>query len=368
MKISCTQAKLNKGLSIVSRIVGTRTTLPVLSNIYLEAKGGQLKLSATDLEIGVTTSIGAKVDEEGSLTVPARLISDFIAANSDENLDLESKATTLHLKSARYEANIKGIDSSEYPVLPEIAKDSLVELVVADFIRAISEVVVACATDDTRPVLSGIYFKFEPDNLYLVATDSYRLAEKKISVPGLITEKEFIVPARTMQEILRIASSSEGLEKIGISATDNQVSFSLGDTQVISRLIEGQFPNYKQIIPTSFKSSAEIELKEFSSAIKMASLFARQGGNNVKVRFSGPEVVITSIADQVGDNVSNVPAVVSTDSEEITFNAKYIGDILQVLPDKKLLFEVNDKFSAGVIRPEKAKDFVYIIMPLRVEE
>lgn len=368
MKISCTQAKLNKGLSIVSRIVGTRTTLPVLSNIYLEAKGGQLKLSATDLEIGVTTSIGAKVDEEGSLTVPARLVSDFIAANSDENLNLESKATTLHLKSQRYEANIKGIDSSEYPVLPEIAKDSLVELPVSDFIRAISEVVVACATDDTRPVLSGIYFKFEPDNLFLVATDSYRLAEKKISVPGLNTEKEFIVPARTMQEILRIASSSEGLAKIGISATDNQVSFSVGDTQVISRLIEGQFPNYKQIIPTAFKSTAEIDLKEFSSAIKMASLFARQGGNNVKIRFSGTEVVITSIADQVGDNVSNVPAVISTDSEEITFNAKYIGDILQVLPDKKLVFEVNDKFSAGVIRPEKARDFVYIIMPLRVEE
>ncbi|MEI6144573.1 MAG: DNA polymerase III subunit beta [Candidatus Berkelbacteria bacterium] len=368
MKISCTQANLNKGLSIVSRIVGTRTTLPVLSNIYLEAKDGQLKLSATDLEIGVTTSIGAKVDEEGALTVPARLISDFIAANSDESLDLESKATTMHLKSARYEANIKGIDSSEYPVLPDISKDSLIDLATGDFTRAISEVVVACATDDTRPVLSGIYFKFEKDFLYLVATDSYRLAEKKISVPGSTVEKEFIVPARTMQEILRITASSQGLEKVGISATDNQVSFTIGDTQVVSRLIEGSFPNYKQIIPSAFKSTAEIEVKEFSSAIKMASLFARQGGNNVKIRFEGSEVTITSVADQVGDNISKVPAIVSVDSEEITFNAKYIGDILQVLPDKKLVFEVNDKFSAGVIRPEKAKDFVYIIMPLRVEE
>ncbi|MEI8060934.1 MAG: DNA polymerase III subunit beta [Candidatus Berkelbacteria bacterium] len=368
MKISCTQANLNKGLSIVSRIVGTRTTLPVLSNIYLEAKDGQLKLSATDLEIGVTTSIGAKVDEEGALTVPARLISDFIAANSDESLDLESKATTMHLKSARYEANIKGIDSSEYPVLPDISKDSLIDLATGDFTQAISEVVVACATDDTRPVLSGIYFKFEKDFLYLVATDSYRLAEKKISIPGSDVEKEFIVPARTMQEILRITAAASGLEKVGISATDNQVSFTIGDTQVVSRLIEGSFPNYKQIIPSAFKSAAEIEVKEFSSAIKMASLFARQGGNNVKIRFEGPEVTITSVADQVGDNISKVPATVSVDSEEITFNAKYIGDILQVLPDKKLVFEVNDRFSAGVIRPEKSKDFVYIIMPLRVEE
>jgi len=368
MKISCTQEKLNKGLSIVSRIVGTRTTLPVLSNIYLEATAGQLKLSATDLEIGVTTSIGAKVDEEGSLTVPARLISEFIAANNDDNLNLESKATTLHLKSQRYEANIKGIDSSEYPVLPEVSKESLVELPVSEFTAAISEVIVACASDDTRPVLSGIYFKFERDTLYLVATDSYRLAEKKISVPGLDGEREFIVPARTMQEILRIAGAVETTEKIGISATDNQVSLTLGGTQIVSRLIEGSFPNYKQIIPTSFKSTANVELPEFSSAVKMASLFARQGGNNVKVKFSGGEIVITSVADQVGDNISRVKAEISSDSDEITFNAKYIADILQVLPEKKLLFEVNDKFSAGVIRPEKAKDFVYIIMPLRVEE
>ncbi|MFA5158434.1 MAG: DNA polymerase III subunit beta [Patescibacteria group bacterium] len=368
MKISCTQEKLNKGLSIVSRIVGSRTTLPVLSNIYLEGKSGQLKLSATDLEIGVMTSIGAKVDEEGALTVPARLLSEFIANNSDENLDLESKATTLHLKSQRYEANIKGIDPAEYPVLPEISNDNLVELPAADFIRAISEVIVAAATDDTRPVLAGIYFKFEANTLLLVATDSYRLAEKKIEVPGLAVEKEFIVPQRTMQEVLRIASSVESDSKIAISATDNQVSFSLLDTLVISRLIEGAFPNYKQIIPTAFKSQAELDLKEFSSAVKMASLFARQGGNNIKVKFAGSELVITSVADQVGDNVSKVSATISADSEEIAFNAKYISDILSVLPEKKLFFEVNDKFSAGVIRPEKTKDFVYIIMPLRVEE
>jgi len=368
MKISCVQSKLNKGLSIVSRIVGTRTTLPVLSNIYLSARSGQLKLSATDLEIGVTTSLGAKIDEDGQLTIPARLLSDFIAANSDESLSLESKNTTLNLKSKRYEANIKGIDASEYPVLPDISNNSLIEINSKDLIQAISEVVVACATDDTRPVLSGVYFKFEDDILYLVATDSYRLAEKKIKLSKSIASKEFIVPARTMHELLRIASMVDTLENIAISATDNQVSFDIGDTQIISRLIEGSFPNYKQIIPNSFRSSAEIDLSEFSSAVKMASLFARQGGNNVKIKFIDSQIIITSIADQVGDNISIVPAKITDNSEEITFNAKYIADILQVLPDKKMYFEVNDKFSAGVIRPEKKNDFVYIIMPLRVEE
>ena len=368
MKISCTQERLNKGLSIVSRIVGNRTTLPVLSNIHLESKGGVLKLSATDLEIGITTSIGAKVDEEGALTIPARLMSEFVSSNNDENINLVSSGTTLNLTSKRYEANIKGIDPAEYPALPEISKDFLIELTPADFSQAISEVIVACATDDTRPVLSGVYFKFEKDLLYLVATDSYRLAEKKVEVPGSISDKEFIVPSRTMQEVLRIASTMDNNLKVGISATENQVSFSMGETQIVSRLIEGAFPNYTQIIPTSFKATAEIDLKELSSAVKMASLFARQGGNNIKIKFTSNELIITSVADQVGDNVSKVSASISAESEEIAFNAKYISDILTVLPEKKLLFEVNDKFSAGVIKPEKAKDFVYIIMPLRVEE
>jgi len=368
MKISCTQNKLNKGLSIVSRIVGTRTTLPVLSNIYLEAKGGYLRLSATDLELGVTTSIGAKVDQEGATTVPARLISEFVATNGDESLDLESKDHTLHLKSQRFEANIKGIDPSEFPLIPEIAKDSLVEIKSDEFIEAVSEVIIACANDDTRPVLSGIYFKFEAGVLLMVATDSYRLAEKKIEISDKQISKEFIVPARTMQEILRIASTAEALENISISASENQVAFTIGDSQVVSRLIEGAFPNYKQIIPSAFKAKAITSLSELTSAVKMAALFARQSANNIKVKLSENELVITSVADQVGDNVSRIPAEVSGEAEEIAFNAKYILDVLSVLGDKKVLFEINDKASPGVIKSEKNKDYIYIIMPLRVEE
>ena len=317
MKISCTQNKLNKGLSIVSRIVGSRTTLPVLSNIHLEAKGGQLKLSATDLEIGVTTSIGAKIDTEGATTVPARLISEFVAANGDESIDMESKDTTLHLKSQRYEANIKGIDPAEFPVIPDITNDPLVSLKSSVLIKAISEVIIACATDDTRPVLSGVYFKFSEGILYMVATDSYRLAEKKIDLAGVKIEKEFIVPARTMQEILRISSAAENLENISISATDNQVSFAIGDTQIVSRLIEGAFPNYKQIIPTSFKSKAVISLPELVSAVKMAALFARQGANNIKMKLTADELIITSVADQIGDNISRISAEISGEAEEI---------------------------------------------------
>jgi len=368
MKISCTQNKLNKGLSIVSRVVGSRTTLPVLSNIFLEAKSGQLKLSATDLEIGVTTSIGAKVDLEGSTTVPARLISEFIAANGDESINLESKNTTLHLKSQRYEANIKGIDPTEFPVIPDITNDPLVTIKSGIFIKAVSEVIIACATDDTRPVLSGVYFKFDAGTLYMVATDSYRLAEKTIDLPGSQVAKEFIVPVRSMQELLRIASATEELENISISATDNQVSFAVGETQIVSRLIEGAFPNYKQIIPTAFNSKAIISLPELVSAVKMAALFARQGANNIKMKLSDGELVITSVADQIGDNISRISAEITGEAEEVAFNAKYVLDILQVLPDKKVLFELNDKTSPGVIKPEKSNDFVYIIMPLRVEE
>lgn len=368
MKISCTQDRLNKGLAVVSRIVGSRTTLPVLSNIYIEAKSGELKLSATDLEIGITTSIGAKVEEEGALTVPAKLISEFIANNNDENININSKDHTLHLKSERYEANIKGIDPSEFPQVPDIAKDTLIEIDSDVFKRSISEVIIASATDETRPVLAGLYFKFESGILYLVATDSYRLAEKKIEIKNSEINKEFIVPARTMHEVLRIASAVEKLESISISATDNQVSFSVGNTLIISRLIEGSFPNYRQIIPSGHKSKAIVDLKDFSSAVRMAALFARQGGNNVKIRLLDSKLIITSIADQVGDNISTVVADIEGDEVEIAFNAKYITDILQVLTDKKVVFELSDKSSPGVIRTEKSKDYLYIIMPLRVEE
>lgn len=368
MKISCTQERLNRGLNIVSRVVGNRVTLPVLSNIFLETKDGQLKLSATDLEIGVITSVSAKVDSEGALTVPARLISEFIATNTDENLEIEAQKNSLHIKSQRYEANINGIDATEFPTIPEVDQKSMINLKSADFLAAIKEVIIACANDDTRPVLAGVYFKFEKGILYLVTTDSYRLAEKKIEIEDKTIEKEFIVPARTIHELIRIASLLEKIENIGISASENQVAFNLGETQIVSRLIEGAFPNYKQIIPTGFKSNAKVDLKEFSSAVKMAALFARQSANNIKIKFIPNELLITSVADQIGDNISKVNCETTGDEVEIAFNAKYVTDILTVLNDKNLIFEVNDKASPGVIKSEKDKDFVYIIMPLRVEE
>ena len=367
MKISCTQEKLNKGLSAVSRIVGIRTTLPVLSNICLEAKHGSLEISATDLEIGIRTKIGAKIDKDGAITIPARLLSEFVANNSDENIDLELKETTLHLKSQRYEANIKGIDFSEFPQVPTVSDEAIVEIRTEVLTKSISEVIIAAATDDTRPVLSGIYFKFVGGTLYMVATDSYRLAEKTIEIPKVNKDCEFIVPTKTMHEVLRITSLSAE-EKVKIFISENQVAFSAGESEIVSRLIEGAFPNYKQIIPASFKTTADINLVEFSSAVKMAALFARQGANNIRIKFAPSEVIISSVADQVGDNVAKIAATSSAESEEITFNAKYLLDILQVLPDKKVIFEVNDKMSPGLIRGEKTKDYLYIIMPLRVEE
>ncbi|MCX6812382.1 MAG: DNA polymerase III subunit beta [Candidatus Berkelbacteria bacterium] len=369
MKISCTQEKLNRGLSTVSRIVGNRTTLPVLSNIYLETGDGCLKLSATDLEIGIVTTIAAKVDEAGATTVPARLMSEFVANNSDPNILLETKDNTTHLKSERFDANIKGIDPAEFPVLPEVSKEAEISISAEVFSRAVSEVIIACANDETRPVLSGIYFRFEAGVLYLVATDSYRLSEKKIKLTTPVpNDKEFIVPARTMQEILRISSSLVSGEKIILSASENQVAFVLGETKIISRLIEGAFPNYKQIIPTAFRSTAKVELKDFAAAVKMAALFARQGAGNIKVKLANDQIILTSIADQVGDNISNLPAEISGDEVEITFNAKFILDLLTVVTEKKILIEVNDKTSPGIIKPEKESDFAYIIMPLRVEE
>jgi len=368
MKLSCTQEKLNKGINIVSRIVSPRGTLPVLNNILLQTDKGRLKISATDLEIGINTWIGAKVDSDGGITVPARLISDFVNTNSDEAIILELKDTTLSLKSDKYKANIKGIGASEFPLIPEVKKESLIELAGKDLKKSISEVVFASALDETRPVLMGVLMKVKDNIMKLVATDSYRLAEKTITLNKKVPQEiNIIIPQRTMNELGRIISGDE--EKIEIRIGENQIHFTLGDTQLVSRLIEGSFPDYNQIIPSSSETKTTLSVDKFANAIKMASYFARESANNIKLKIaSGKHIEVIAVSAQIGDNVSIVEAKIEGKDLEIAFNAKFILDVLNILDDKEIVLETVDKSTAGIIRPVKDKNYLYLIMPLRVEE
>ena len=367
MKISCTQENLMRGLGIVSHLVGVRTTLPVLNNILLKTEKGRLQLSATDLEIGISTWIGAKVDKEGAVTCPARLISEFTTTNTDKTISLELKDSTLHLESEHFKANIKGIEASEFPLIPEVKAVEIIEFGAADFKEAILQTVFSAAIDETRPVLAGVYFQINGNKMKLVATDSYRLAEKTLNLSADHKAANFIVPQRTMAEIARLIDVD--VEKVAIKVGENQVHFKIGPTEIVSRLIEGSFPDYEQIIPKESKTKIEVTRNSFSNAIKMASFFARESANNVKLVYKkGKNLQIVAVSPQLGDNVSDLEANASGDELEIAFNAKFILDVLQVINSDKIEIDLAGTLSAGIIRPLKDKNYLYIIMPLRMEE
>jgi len=367
MKFTALQSNFAKSLNQVGRVVGTRTTLPVLGNILISAKKGKIRLSATDLEVAITSQATGKVEEDGELTVPARMLSDFITNNRDESINFETKNTTLHLKSEHFEANINGISAEEFPSIPSLPKELFCDIAKDDFSDAIKKVLIAPANDETRPVLAGVYFQFKDKILTLAATDSYRLAEKKIELGESVEEKKIIVPARTMNEVLRLISS-ENVPKIAISSTENQISFKIGETEVVSRLIEGAYPNYSQIIPTSSKIKVIADSAELVSAVKMSALFAKNSANNIRVETVKDSLIIKTIASETGDSTSKINCEISGGNIKVAFNARYLLDVLQVLSDSKVILEFNDDASAGVVRSEKDKEYTYIVMPLKIDE
>jgi len=371
MKVSCTQENLAKGLGIVGRSVGNRSTLPVLNNILLQTEKGRLKISATDLEVGIHTWIGSKVDADGAITIPAKLLMDYVNTNKDKTITLELKESTLQLQSEHYKANIKGIEASEFPLIPEVKNAAEIEVLVSDFSTAISRTIIATALDESRPVLAGIYLNANDNKLKMVATDSYRLAEQTISLSKKITQElSVIVPQRTMAEVGRILG--ENIEKAKILIGENQIEFILGETILVSRLIEGNFPDYTQIIPKSHKTRLEASTAEFANAIKMASLFARESANNIKVKMDPAnetdKIQVLAVSPQLGDNVSAVAGKVEGEALEIAFNAKFVLDALQVLGSENLALELSGNLTAGILKSIKDPNYLYVIMPLRIDE
>lgn len=368
MKLSCTQENLSKGLSIVSRSVGVRATLPVLNNILLQTDKGRLKLSATDLEIGIHTWVGAKVDAEGGITVPARLLLDFINNNTDKNIELELNDSTLKLSSDHFKANINGIEASEFPLIPEVKKSVEIEIAKSEMINAIGRTIIATAMDESRPVLAGVYFHNIDNIIKVVATDSYRLAEQTIEM-AVKPEKDFsfIVPQRAMAELARILSSAG--DKVKVRPGENQVEFVMEDTILVTRLIEGAFPDYKQIIPKESKTTIEVATSTMAGAMKMASLFARESANNIKLKITSPDKIeILATSSHIGDNISTVTGEVKGESLEIAFNAKFILDCLAVIGSDKITLELLSSMAPGLIRSAKDKNYLYVIMPLRIDE
>lgn len=377
MKLICNQKNLEIGINITSKIIGARSSLPVLGNILLATDNGRLKLSSTDLEIGINTWVGAKVIKEGSVTVPARLLTEYVSANDDEKIELTVADDVLNLKSAKYRANIKGINAKEFPLMPEVKDRKIIEIEGKKIHDAINKSVFACAIDETRLVLTGALLSLSSEAIKLAATDSYRLAEITIeSEKKLASSETVIIPARTLSELARIITL-EQMTKLSIYLGENQIAFSLPNTQIISRLIEGNFPDYKQIIPTGFQTKAVVFVEKLAKSIKMASFFARESANNIELALEKDKkpaspagrLKISAVSPQVGDTVSELTLEdFSGEETKLAFNAKFVLDILNVITEEKIIIESNGKFNPVVIKPEKSKKILYIIMPLRIEE
>jgi len=385
MHVSCVQENLAKGLSIVGRAVATRSTLPVLSNVLLETDEGRLKLSATNLEIGVTCWVGAMIEQEGSITVPGRLLGDLVSSlASDRVISLQTKGASLHLKSGGFDANLRGIPAEEFPVIPQVANQASCGVAPLELQEGLSQVAFAAATDDTRPVLAGVQLAFRGNTLTLAAADGFRLAVRTIEVARpLGQDQDIVVPARAVQELARIITDQEEPIEIVVTPNRSQVLFHLNTVDLVSRLIEGTFPNVQQIIPSRYTTRVIVNTKDLQNANKIASLIARDANNIVRLTVNGSEPVADSnqngasgspgsvqvgaMAD-VGDSTESVAAVVEGETLQVTiaFNGKYLGDVLGAVNATQVTVDLNSPSSPGVIRPVGVTDHTHVIMPMHL--
>lgn len=374
LKIFSLQENLGRGLARVGHVAGKNINLPILNNILIKAEAGNIKLMATNLEVGITNAIRGKVEAEGSFTVNSKIISDCVSLLPNKKVSLTQKNGELLVDCDNYQAKIKGQSAEEFPLMPTVDKKNRFSAQTEVLKNAISQVIFATPTSETRLELSGVLFIFSGDTLTLVATDSYRLAEKKVSIkPNSLEEKKIIVPAKTLQELLRVLSvgsdneADEGGDEVGFYLSDNQILFTYGSTELISRLIEGQYPDYQQIIPTSSKTKIIIDRQELIRAVKMAALFSKTGINDINLDFplGKNQVVVSSVSGQTGENITSLAAKVTGSENSIVINCRYLLEGLNNIGKEMVKIEVIDGNTPCLIRPEQEENYLYIIMPIK---
>jgi DNA polymerase III subunit beta len=371
MNVSVMQENLARGLGIVSRAVSSRATLPVLANVLLKTENSGLKLTATNLEIGINCWVPGKVEAEGEITVPAKLLTDLVSSLPNQKIDLvlSAKDRTLKVSSGGSRSSIKGIDADEFPVVAAIG-DTPATTVDARALRdALSEVVFAAATDESRPILTGVLTKLNGDSMTLAAADNYRIAVRTCVLGKPVTpELLIVVPARSYAELMRILPDAEQQIEVTVTPNKSQVLFHVEGIDLVSRLIEGQFPNYEPVIPTGHGSRAVIDRESFLAGARRASIFARDSANIVKVELGGDAgegVAITAHAADIGDNADNLEANVEGSPTTIAFNARYLIDVLANLGADEAVLELSGPLAPGVIRGVGRDDYVHVIMPVR---
>jgi len=371
MKLICLQEKLFPILSAVSRIASlNKSGLPILNNILLSTENSYLKLVATNLEIAIEGKLRAKIEKEGNITIPSQIFNNYISSLPKENINLEVKDNELLIKTKSQKAKIKAISSEEIPIIPQPIKKEKIVLKSDDFKKALKQTLFAIGEKEARVEISGALFSLAGKNLTIVGTDSYRLIEKTIKVKENDYQgKELIIPKKTLEEVLRIIKD-EDKEDIFIYPSENQILFSYQDFSLVSQIISSDFPNYKEIIPKNFKTKIIFRKESLLQIIKTASLFARSGINDLKIKFLPKEekIIISSLNNQVGENEAELKVEISGNNNDVSFNYQYLLDGLLNLGGDELSLEIIDSNLPGVIRSTSDDSFLYLIMPIKSNE
>lgn len=382
MRISCLQQNLAEGLGAVGRVVPTKSTLPVLGNVLLATDEGRLKLAATNLEMAMTVWVGARVEDEGAITLPSRVLSEWVnLLGRDQQVDLTLNARNkrVQLKCGRYESNIAGIDAEDFPPIPAVEEGTSVAIDAATFKDAIGQVAFAAAQEDSRPILTGVLLKLEQGRLTMAAADGFRLAVRTIELPDAGDQSlTLVVPSRTLSELARVLPDEEGkVVELAATPTRSQVLFRVGDVQLVSRLIDGQFPDYARIIPQDAKTRAVAPVREVLQATRAASVFARDNSMIVRLELTPPNgeadlalgsMTISSTSAEMGDNTAELDATVDGEEQQVAFNGKYLREALEALGTPRLRLDLTGAASPGVFRPadNEENDYLHVIMPMHV--
>lgn len=365
MKFTILQQDLMPVLSSVSRSAGIRSQLPVLGNVLIQAGSDSIKISATNLEIGVVKSVKADVLEEGEITIPAKMLVDVISNLSGEKIEISAEGETIELKTPTFSSSLNGISATEFPNIPLSGKQAAV-IDSKILVKALPEVIFSAAVDDGRPILTGILTEIKEKKLQLVATDGYRLAHKSVATESDSTFKA-LVPRRTYEEVIRLLGEEESAEiKIAVSDDQNQIIFLFGNTQLSSRLIEGQFPAWEKIVPTEIKAKIITDRSALLKAVKLASVFARGEANTVKLENSDKKLVLTSETKELGSQKKEIEAECEGGELQISFNTKYLQDSLSAFNSSQVIVELSGPLSAAIFKPMGEEGLECIVMPVNL--
>ena len=362
MKLQVTQENLNRALGSVARVANSRGTLPILANVLIKTSNNRLSLSATNLDIAITHFIGAKVSDEGSITVPARLMQDFVSSLPGGVIELDLQETKLHVTTDQYKSVVNGIIADDFPVMPAISGGKTWKIKGNVFKKALQQVVFAASSDETRPVLTGVLLRTYEGKLYMAATDSYRLAEKQLSANK--EDIQLLIPASAMHDLLRVLTDSE--DEVTVTHDDQQALFQVGDIELVTRLVEGKYPDYKKLIPDGFATQATLKRTDLVNVTKVSSLFARESAGSVTIEVDeeSKQLSIRSVASQLGENTATAPAN-AKGSDSITLNSRYLLDALGVMSGDEVVFGFNGKLEATMLYDPANPDYKHIVMPLK---